>query len=311
MPDYIHVSIIGLSLTATNKLKTLMQNAYYECEIRWTNIADPHLNVLIVSEAFIDSPIIKQYSEKKLPILSVQSKATQYNVIIENTLFLPFDNQTKLTQWLNKHLNQQNNSTKYLLSSNTAQIPLIETLFPLWSINTHAFYVLNFNQNAFLIDTRKQEIWVDQNFNAETISSITLQVVDFNKVVQLRYKKQRYDLRYWLWNQLWQNLPTGQFTLTNIVSAKLHHWPQPNLNTPKYTLKMAACFEHGAHVKDVLNYLQCSEKELNLFMTLGIACNLLKPSSNKEITFQQSTQNAAKSSVLRGFFSKMRKKLGL
>lgn len=311
MPDYIHVSIIGLSLTATNKLKALMQNAYYECEIRWTNIADPHLNVLIVSEAFIDSPIIRQYSEKKLPILSVQSKAAQYNTIIENTLFLPFDNQAELTQWLNKHINQQSSAAKDLLPSSSNQIQLIDLLAPLWSIHPHAFYVLNFNQNAFLIDTRKQEIWVDQDFSAEIISSIKLQEIDFNRVVQLRHKKQRYDLRYWLWNQLWQNLPMDQFELTNIVSAKLHHWPQPNLNTPKYTLKMAACFEHGAHAKDVRNYIQCSEKDLNLFMTLGIACNLLESSSNKEITFQQSTQNDAKSSVLRGFFSKMRKKLGL
>lgn len=311
MADYIHVSIIGLSLAVSNQIKSLIQDAYHQYEMRWTNIADPELDVIIVSDAFIDSPAIRRHSEKNRPILAVQSKAQHHNVIIEDTLFLPFERIDALKSWLDTHIQQQSHTHSITPQKITESIDLVDLLAPIWSHTAKAFYVLQLNEDHFLIDTRKQEIWVNHDFVPQHIQHISLQAIDFDRAVQLRQKKQRFDLRYWLWNHLWQHIPSSQLTLSHISTAKLHHWPQPNLNTPKDTLKMAACFEHGAQLQDVLTYTQLSEHDVRIFVTLGLACNLLNAISTKEIHFQQNQHNDAKGSVLRSFFSKMRKRLGL
>ena len=91
---------------------------------------------------------------------------------------------------------------------------------------------------------------------------------------------------------------------------KLTDWPQPNQqNDRQMIFKIAACFERGASIQQVVNKTHYSEEQINKFVTVGLLSQVLKQISSDESKLIEDQPQST--SVLRGFFGKLRKKLGL
>ena len=84
----VNIAIFGLSLRTLNELKEHIQTAIpSHIQVNWSNIAEPHLDILMINHIFFDSPNIKSLIKitilmfYKLPIMLikiVQSKMTFY-----------------------------------------------------------------------------------------------------------------------------------------------------------------------------------------------------------------------------------------
>ena len=56
----VNIAIFGLSLRTLNELKEHIQTAIpSHIQVNWSNIVEPHLDILMINHIFFDSPNIK------------------------------------------------------------------------------------------------------------------------------------------------------------------------------------------------------------------------------------------------------------
>ena len=73
----VNIAIFGLSLRTLNELKEHVQTAIpSHIQVNWSNIAEPHLDILMINHIFFDSPNIKSLIQNNhINVLQIANNA--------------------------------------------------------------------------------------------------------------------------------------------------------------------------------------------------------------------------------------------
>ncbi|OAL79811.1 hypothetical protein AY606_03950 [Acinetobacter sp. SFB] len=322
MKNKINISIFGLNLSTINKLKIMLEDLLsYDYQLNWTNIADPHLQILILNHHFFDLPNIKNIKHKNLFILKTINNAEYSGEIIDNTLHLPLTDSDALKRWLLcdiiPYLDIQKNIVEQKLEKHTEKLnySYFQDIFSLLKKENavHKFILMNDKNKIALIDTQSQEIWTDENLK-KINASLHFVHADLDSIVAFRYTYLKQDLKQGIWQLIWENLSYE----TPIYEGCYHlkHWPQPVASAErKDLLTIAAYLQQGNTVQYIQQQMNISGNFIHRFiftcfmadMIEEIPASAVKNHANKSI-HQYGSENT---SGMRSFFNKLRKKLGL
>ena len=101
MKEEIKIAIFGLSLNVLDAIKQKIRSMYDDSlQVSWANIADPHLDILLVNDMFFSSATIQNLvGAKKIPYLRLVNKNEKSGTIEGDKLYLPFSNTEEIRQW--------------------------------------------------------------------------------------------------------------------------------------------------------------------------------------------------------------------
>lgn len=328
MSQVLKIAVFGLNTVDLTELKKqILICLPLEITVQWVNIAEKQIDVLYVNDIFFNSPgIEKILKEKACPYLRLTKSDHRLGEIIGDQLIIPIYNVTHLKKWIAQNL-LSNAVTEY-----QNQLSQVNTLShqPKSVNNSHNFnsvfaemfiarngHIQLYDKNGFiaLVDTRTERVWVDEKtthlqFN-ETLNQTYAKAQIVNMYSQ---NKTVYDLKAWLWMNI-SSLSTDLLPKIDIKqNFKLEIWPQFEKNLHrKDLLKMAACFELGANIDDVKNYLNLSEEKITQFVSYASLLQLGSFIKDEDVKFSlhSNTSELGQKNKLKSFFGKLRKKLGL
>lgn len=116
------------------------------------------------------------------------------------------------------------------------------------------------------------------------------------------------DLRQWIWQTVWHSLEMKSF-VSESDYVRLKFWPHPQIQDRRNVLRMTACFEGGACVRDVANKHNLPMQMVQRFASALIAADLAEQILAESIV-KTSTETAVNGGLKR-LFSKLRNRLGL
>lgn len=128
------------------------------------------------------------------------------------------------------------------------------------------------------------------------------------------------DLRLWLFNLAWNSFKVIKYDISPQKYYKLLFWPQPaHRKDRKDIIRMSSCFAKGASIDQVANHLKISHVLIERYISSCFASHLITeiPAEQaKLIKFaipeQQATpKQAEQAGIVKSFFGRLRKKLGL
>lgn len=323
MKDTIHISIFGLNLSLINSLKhSLTELLDDRFNLIWTNVTDPDLKLLIINSDFIDLAHIQKIKSSQIPILQIEKNLQYASKIHSNTLYLPFEDNTDLENWL------ENNAVPYLKSgkvrnlSTTQHTPSIQKadfaifdhLFKNIFETSSAKFILKDHQNKIaLLDLEQYCFYLNHDVTEINFDALSLDIASLNHVVHFRKNMNPQDLNQGLWNFVWEHMTfTDQTFNQNYLLKK---WPQiKNFENRKDIFKLAAIFSEGSNIEYAKVQLKMSEKYIQQFLCVSKLAGILEEISTAQVKYklsQHTTTPDTNQNSMISFFSKLRKKLGI
>ena len=314
MKEEIKIAIFGLSLNVLDNIKQKIRLMYDDTvEITWANIADPHLDILLVNDMFFGSPTIQHLvGSQQVPYLRLINKAELAGQIEGDKLFLPFAVSEPIRKWF------KDRYLKVPLSQKVErQVAQISRTTDLNKVTAEFFNERNGNLQIFdghgnigLMNARTEQVWLDVGRRLQGTDSTLNFTYATMQMAQNVSMIQGVDLRRWLWNILWYSPE-----LIKDASAqkyyKLKYWPHPDSKEErKDVFKIAACFERGASISQVEKKSSIPAKTIERFVSIALLTNVINEIDEKEATLIAQEEKPAEG-VLKGFFGKLRRKLGL
>ena len=315
MKEELNIAIFGLSLNVLENMKQKVQQLYdSSLKINWANIADPHLDILLVNDMFFGSPTIQNLiSYQKVPYLRLVNKNDKSGVIEGDVLYLPFNANDQVKKWFKEcYVGNFTKTQKIKVQAPKAVSQDINKVIQEF-LNTRNgnLQIFDTNGNLALMNIRTEQVWPDaqRRINGtDTTLNYTYATMQMTQTVSAI---QGVDLRHWLWSLLWNspNIPLQKKSSSTFY--KLQYWPQPNtIQERREIFKIAACFEKGASIQLVEKKTNLSKDLIQKFVAIGVLIHAIDEISENEAQLVVS-QNIPSENGLRGFFGKLRKKLGL
>ncbi|MDM1763678.1 hypothetical protein ACFODO_15310 [Acinetobacter sichuanensis] len=314
MKEEVKIAIFGLSLNVLESLKQKIQALYDgSIQISWANIADPQLDILLVNDMFFGSPTIQNLvGNQKVAYLRLVNKQDKSGLIEDDALYLPFTASDEIRNWFKARyhgepIRQQNLKSSTLKNVQPLEIKkLIKELFDPRNSNIQVF---DNTGNIALINIRKEQVWADpERRTNNTDTSLNFTYATMQKVQSVD-SIQGQDLKNWLWNLLWYSPQLLEDHNVNTF-YKLKFWPQPQSAYERQSIfKIAACFEKGASISQIEKKLEIKQSIIQHFVSVAVLTNALQEINEtdaKLIVKSEKTEG-----VLKGFFGKLRRKLGL
>ncbi|WP_410212001.1 hypothetical protein [Aquirhabdus sp.] len=315
----VDISIVGLSVGTTVTIRNcLRQIIPSHFDLRWVNLAEPTVDLLIVHSAFVDSAnVSRMLSGRQIPILKVSTEFGLDGVFRNETLYLPIAELTSLQEWLYTKLPKLSSlPISHFLSQKSDQLINQQIDFSLFE-KVHdkeagPTKILNADGLIGIVNTRKEQIWLTKAESKTDQVDHTWQVMYSTNKDGREVVDSPNDLRQWIWQTLWQ-----ADRLLTLASPEdyihLKFWPHPKVSDRKDTLRMAAYFEHGYKVREVAEKSQISLPRVQHFASSLIAANLAKHSLAEfsHSSVARGMMSGREALGLRGFFSKLRLRLGL
>lgn len=332
----IHIVISGIGLKIANELKLLLREIIPEIfQIKWTNIADPNIHLLIVNSNFLDFDGIKRLLDRQDVAYLKIAKDDQYQgQFIENTLYIPCHQSEELKNWIQKYVinlvSSQENSSFPESIFNTQIEP--KDIFPeqkevttntfnlahlqhLYQYGVGKVHVYDDHGTLAIADIGHKIAWLDpEREDEETNKTFNYQFAKTTELTKVSRKKQ-YNLNDWLWNLFWRS-PECTDLSPQTGCYKIDFWPQPWSKFDRNdVLKLSACFIHGADFKIVHEQLHVPEETIRRFVAACMAanngrfitvseCGYKKPEKNQ---FTEPTEDGS----IKKIFGKLRKYFGL
>ncbi len=163
--------------------------------------------------------------------------------------------------------------------------------------------------NIGLMNTRTEQVWIDAERKLPGIDAgvnftyATMQMAQTVKGIQ------GVDLRSWLWNVLWHSSEIVK-DVDYKAYYQLKSWPQPNNKLDRQAIfRIAACFEKGASVAQVEQKSKVPADVIRRFVKIAVLMQMLVETEEKQARLI--TEEKPAEGLLKGFFGKLRKKLGL
>lgn len=330
----LNIAIIGLSLTKLNHLKEYIRSIIpADYGIHWATITQPNIHLLMIDNYFFDTPSIqKVIAHQRSPVLRLMNKPELSGLLQNQDLYLPADASSMFKHWLQETLLGQkpsgNTATDIKQVELPQTVPASDTSTNIQAIPQHIsldvfkqllnpqhgkIFVFDQQQTFGIADTRKELVWLEQPGSKtalKTDHTLNYTHAKANEVAGL-HEVQAMDLRQWLWRLVWQS-PVFESLLTASDYIQLDFWPQPDESYERRDiLKMAACFQQGAQVAQVAAKLEIPVHRVCLFASACLAAGLAQHISAAQAKFQHNVPGNEQTAGLRGFFGKLRRRLGI
>lgn len=323
MKDTLYISIFGLSLSLINVFKSTMVDVLSEkYNLVWTNLTDQKLQLLLVNADFVDLPHIQKIKNNNLTLLQVEKNPALSSQVIENTLFLPFKHPHALIEWLQReflsgtqspHLIEQPILIVPSCSAKIAYQSFKLILDELFQPSGHSKYIIkNSDKRVALIDLEQHCFYPAIDWYPQPDSEFSIEPADLNSIVQFRTQVRPEDLNQGIWNFVWHHLQFAELEYPDYY--RLAKWPQiKDFDQRKDLFKLATLFSEGASVAYAQQQLKLGEKYIHQFLCASQLANMLEPISSDQAKFTQHATTAVQKEAnkMMGFFSKLRKKLGI
>ena len=318
MKNEIKIAIFGLSLNVLDgiKQKVLSMFGGNNVNIHWANIAEPQLDVLLVNDMFYASPTIQNLvKNQNVPYLRLVSGNVEGGVVQDDKLYLPFIATADVKQWFNHALLYGREAPKSNVDTRQhSQAPSFNpnVLNEFFNERNGNMQVFDSHGNLAIINASTEQVWLDIGRRQQsTNTTLNYTYATMQNMVQAKNNTHAVDVRTWLWNLLWSS--------PALVSAPTHkyyqlkYWPQPTASLDRRDiLKISACFSKGASIKQVAEKLQISEDRINKFVAVAYPIHALIEIDEKDAKLVSAQSAEVKQEgALKGFFGKLRKRLGL
>jgi hypothetical protein len=313
MKENLYLSVIGLSLSVINELKSSINQLLNEQYVlNWTHLADSKLQVLLINEDFCDSQLLNKIN-KQIHILKLKKNIDHSSHIQDNTLFLPLTNLKALADWFKKVLNfslKKNDSllpTKLIDSANI-QWSVIDALCNEINRIKTGKYVIKQNDTILaLLDFDEFRFY--KNSDAPLTDQVELELASLSTVVDYRRHQKFQDLKHGLWLFLFQQQFTAPPHLMQYY--QIDFWPQIVKHTQRRDLyRIAALFMKGSTIAQATQQLNVPKQLVIDFILACVLCHCIETKNTDEtdlINLQPQTLNEN----IKSIFSKLRRKLGL
>lgn len=323
MKETIYLSVFGLNLALINELKAIIHLALQEkYEISWTHLADSKLQLLLINEDFIDIPHIKKMDKKYFQILRIKKSDTSNTQQIDNnTLYLPLFNETPLIQWIQDYFFNLPKSNK-LSDQLNKDIPSIHYQKFSYSIIKNAFNNIfkEYQTGLFLLQSENNDIaildfdqfhfYLKPNLQITTTQKLTIVPAKIDHILSIKKHAKGIDLKQGIWQFIWDYLDKD--IPDYLLHYQIKRWPKVLNQVDRIHLfKLSTVFSFGSHIDFAESSLKIGHKYINFFLCVADLTGDLLPISENMSRFKLAQQNQKKNNALSGFFSSLRKKLGL
>ena len=314
----VNIAIFGLSLRTLNELKEHIQTAIpSHIQLNWSNIAEPHLDILMINHIFFDSPNIKSLIQNNhINVLQIANNADKNSLIEDDILYLPLNHLQSLHQWLNERLakNAAIEKVSPAQATNTTihRKQIREVLQEILNPKNGKIQLFDHNGLIAIADPRKEWVW--QNPMLQTLHtdpSLNYTYATQNDQLWITETPQQ-DLKQWLWNLLWASKDFNELCPPSASSFYLEIWPQPKNRIDRQDiLRMSACFAQGAKIDTVAAQLNLSEQKVRHFVAACLGTNFGKLIKDREAKYSPQIQkNETEQHFMQKLFGRLRNRLG-
>ena len=314
----VNIAIFGLSLRTLNELKEHIQTAIpSHIQVNWSNIAEPHLDILMINHIFFDSPNIKSLIKNNhINVLQIANNADKNSLIEDDILYLPLNHLQSLHQWLNERLakNAAIEKVSPAQATNTTihRKQIREVLQEILNPKNGKIQLFDHNGLIAIADPRNEWVW--QNPMLQTLHtdpSLNYTYATQNDQLWITETSQQ-DLKQWLWNLLWASKDFNELCPTSASSFYLEIWPQPKNRIDRQDiLRMSACFAQGAKIDTVAAQLNLSEQKVRHFVAACLGTNFGKLIKDREAKYSPQIQkNETEQHFMQKLFGRLRNRLG-
>lgn len=329
MNSALNIAVFGLSLNSLEQIKEqVLRSLPTTMNVKWVSLAEQKIDLLLINDAFFNSPgIQKRLSLQSTAYLRLVKEVENAGRIVGDQLYYPFADLEHLREWLYKKvIPQQATQTFEAPSFEVPKVPVASgsTVYPKMTaeqVFTEMFtprngYIQLFDAHGFLalVDTRTERVWVDENKTIRFNHTLKQTYATAHQVQDTMVDKTVLDLRMWLWKVV-SSSPEIQLPQVDLKqNFKLQLWPHFEKNIQRRDfLKMAVCFSQGANIDDVKHSLNLSNEKVLNFVACAALLQLGRFVDQNEVKYQLDTKQieTGQMNKLRGFFGKLRKKLGL
>ena len=314
----VNIAIFGLSLRTLNELKEHIQTAIpSHIQVNWSNIAEPHLDILMINHIFFDSPNIKSLIKNNhINVLQIANNADKNSLIEDDILYLPLNHLQSLHQWLNERLakNAAIEKVSPAQATNTTihRKQIREVLQEILNPKNGKIQLFDHNGLVAIADPRNEWVW--QNPMLQTLHtdpSLNYTYATQNDQLWITGTSQQ-DLKQWLWNLLWASKDFNELCPPSASSFYLEIWPQPKNRIDRQDiLRMSACFAQGAKIDTVAAQLNLSEQKVRHFVAACLGTNFGKLIKDREAKYSPQIQkNETEQHFMQKLFGRLRNRLG-
>ena len=314
----VNIAIFGLSLRTLNELKEHIQTAIpSHIQVNWSNIAEPHLDILMINHIFFDSPNIKSLIQNNhINVLQIANNADKNSSIEDDILYLPLNHLHSLHQWLNERLAKnaaiEKVSPPQATNTTIHRKQIREVLQEILNPKNGKIQLFDHNGLIAIADPRNEWVW--QNPMLQTLHtdpSLNYTYATQNDQLWITETPQQ-DLKQWLWNLLWASKDFNELCPPSASSFYLEIWPQPiNKIERQDILRMAACFAKGAEISVVASQLKLPEQRVKQFVAASLGANYGKIIKDHQANYHpQNNQNMTEQHFMKKLFGRLRNRLG-
>ncbi|MGL5404595.1 MAG: hypothetical protein ACRC9I_12785 [Acinetobacter sp.] len=314
----VNIAIFGLSLRTLNELKEHVQTAIpSHIQVNWSNIAEPHLDILMINHIFFDSPNIKSLIQNNhINVLQIANNADKNSSIEDDILYLPLNHLQSLHQWLNERLAKnaaiEKVSPPQATNTTIHRKQIGEVLQEILNPKNGKIQLFDHNGLIAIADPRNEWVW--QNPMLQTLHtdpSLNYTYATQNDQLWITETPQQ-DLKQWLWNLLWASKDFNELCPPSASSFYLEIWPQPiNKIERQDILRMAACFAKGAEISVVASQLKLPEQRVKQFVAASLGANYGKIIKDHQANYHpQNNQNMTEQNFMKKLFGRLRNRLG-
>ena len=314
----VNIAIFGLSLRTLNELKEHIQTAIpSHIQVNWSNIAEPHLDILMINHIFFDSPNIKSLIKNNhINVLQIANNADKNSSIEDDTLYLPLNHLHSLHQWLNERLAKnaaiEKVSPPQATNTTIHRKQIREVLQEILNPKNGKIQLFDHNGLIAIADPRNEWVW--QNPMLQTLHtdpSLNYTYATQNDQLWITETPQQ-DLKQWLWNLLWASKDFNELCPPSASSFYLEIWPQPKNRIDRQDiLRMSACFAQGAKIDTVAAQLNLSEQKVRHFVAACLGTNFGKLIKDREAKYSPQIQkNETEQHFMQKLFGRLRNRLG-
>lgn len=314
----VNIAIFGLSLRTLNELKEHVQTAIpSHIQVNWSNIAEPHLDILMINHIFFDSPNIKSLIQNNhINVLQIANNADKNSSIEDDILYLPLNHLHSLHQWLNERLAKnaaiEKVSPPQATNTTIHRKQIGEVLQEILNPKNGKIQLFDHNGLIAIADPRNEWVW--QNPMLQTLHtdpSLNYTYATQNDQLWITEAPQQ-DLKQWLWNLLWASKDFNELCPPSASSFYLEIWPQPiNKIERQDILRMAACFAKGAEISVVASQLKLPEQRVKQFVAASLGANYGKIIKDHQANYHpQNNQNMTEQNFMKKLFGRLRNRLG-
>ena len=314
----VNIAIFGLSLRTLNELKEHIQTAIpSHIQVNWSNIAEPHLDILMINHIFFDSPNIKSLIKNNhINVLQIANNADKNSLIEDDILYLPLNHLHSLHQWLNERLAKnaaiEKVSPPQATNTTIHRKQIGEVLQEILNPKNGKIQLFDHNGLVAIADPRNEWVWQNPMLKTlHTDASLNYTYATQNDQLWITETPQQ-DLKQWLWNLLWASKDFNELCPPSASSFYLEIWPQPKNRIDRQDiLRMSACFAQGAKIDTVAAQLNLSEQKVRHFVAACLGTNFGKLIKDREAKYSPQIQkNETEQNFMKKLFGRLRNRLG-